>query len=180
MKVKVMAVVLAFSALQASLLAHADSHALSFGYAQSRVQDFQNLRGVNVKYRYEPNFLLGVITSFSYVSAGGNEFDSSSWRITYYDDPVTVKYYSLLIGPAYRMNNSVSLYAVGGLGNGKSDLTHNYRHTHYTNTEHTANNTTSFAYSAGVQINPLENIAIDISHKKSKINGFSVGISYHF
>ncbi|UWS29998.1 Ail/Lom family outer membrane beta-barrel protein [Erwinia pyrifoliae] len=185
MKVKVMAVILALSALQASLLVHADSHALSIGYAQSRVQDFKNLRGVNLKYRYEPNSLLGVITSFSYMSAGGHEFDSLSWGDTYYDDRIRVKYYSLLIGPSYRINKYVSLYAVSGLGNSKLDLTQNYRHTHYTYTEHTASNTTSFAYGAGVQINPLENIAIDISYEKSKINakkinGFSMGIGYHF
>ncbi|CCP06037.1 Ail/Lom family outer membrane beta-barrel protein [Erwinia amylovora] len=185
MNVKIMAIVLTFSALPASLLARADSHALSIGYAQSRVQDFKNLRGVNVKYRYEPESLLGVITSFSYMSAGGNEFDSSSWGDTYYDDSVKVKYFSLLIGPAYRINKHVSLYAVGGISNGKSALTQNYRNSNYTYTENSTDNTTSLAYGAGVQINPLENIVLDISYEGSKIqqtkiNGFSMGIGYHF
>ncbi|EAY6854213.1 virulence membrane protein PagC, partial [Salmonella enterica] len=33
-------------------VAQADTNAFSVGYAQSKVQDFKNIRGVNVKYRY--------------------------------------------------------------------------------------------------------------------------------
>lgn len=31
----------------------ADNHTLSAGYAQSKVQDFKNIKGVNLQYRYE-------------------------------------------------------------------------------------------------------------------------------
>ncbi|MEG9983134.1 Ail/Lom family protein, partial [Escherichia coli] len=31
----------------------ADNHSFSVGYAQSKIQNFKNIRGVNLQYRYE-------------------------------------------------------------------------------------------------------------------------------
>ncbi|VEA47533.1 membrane protein [Salmonella enterica subsp. arizonae] len=48
-------------------VAQADTNALSVGYAQSKVQDFKNIRGVNMKYRYEDDSPVSFITSLSYL-----------------------------------------------------------------------------------------------------------------
>ena len=43
-------------------MAFADNQSVSIGYAQSDVQDFKNIRGVNLQYRYEftPRLALSV------------------------------------------------------------------------------------------------------------------------
>ena len=51
MKIKLLAV-LPLS-LMVSEIAFADNHSVSIGYAQSKVQDFKDIRGVNPQYRYE-------------------------------------------------------------------------------------------------------------------------------
>ncbi|EEY3549660.1 Ail/Lom family protein, partial [Escherichia coli] len=42
----------------------ADNHTLSAGYAQSKVQDFKNIKGVNLQYRYEWDSPVSVVGSF--------------------------------------------------------------------------------------------------------------------
>lgn len=51
----------------ASGMALADNHTVSIGYAQSKVQDFDDINGVNLQYRYEFNSTLSVVASFSYM-----------------------------------------------------------------------------------------------------------------
>ncbi|MES4613767.1 Ail/Lom family outer membrane beta-barrel protein [Ewingella sp. CoE-038-23] len=168
-----------------SSVAKADSQTISMGYAQSKVQDFKNIRGVNAKYRYEWDSRVSILGSFTYMSTSGNLFDSEYNEYTNYDDHIKVKYYSLLVGPAYRINEYVSFYALGGVSKNKIDLSQNYHHIDHTYTENSNNSKTAFAYGAGVQINPTESIAIDVGYEGSKIvdaknNGFNVGIGYRF
>lgn len=168
-----------------SNVAKADSQTISLGYAQSKVQDFKNMRGVNAKYRYEWDSPISILGSFTYMSTSGNLFDEESNEYTDYDDNVKVKYYSLLVGPAYRLNEYVSFYALGGIAKDKVDLSQNYHHSDYTYTENSNDSKTAFAYGAGVQINPTQNIAIDLGYegskiKDAKINGFNIGIGYRF
>ena len=49
-------------------MAFADNQSVSIGYAQSKVQDFKNIRGVNAQYRYEWDSPLSVVGSFTYMS----------------------------------------------------------------------------------------------------------------
>ncbi|HGY3897656.1 TPA: Ail/Lom family outer membrane beta-barrel protein [Klebsiella aerogenes] len=108
----------------------------------------------------------------------------------YLKNSVDMKYYSLLVGPAYRINNYVSLYALGGAAYVKAtgstkwinvgDVTANY--------EDISEKSTSFAYGAGMIINPVENLSVNIGYEGTQadlagnysINGFSVGIGYRF
>jgi len=173
------------ASLGASTVVVAGEQTVTLGYAQSKVQDFKNIRGVNAKYRYEWDSPVSVMGSFTYLSGNDDLFGDDSWGNTRYDDNAKVKYYSLLVGPAYRMNEYVSFYALGGVGKGKVEITQNYHHSDYTYIEDSTDNTTQFAYAAGVQINPTENVAIDVGYEGSKINdaklnGFNVGIGYRF
>ncbi|MEX9839394.1 Ail/Lom family outer membrane beta-barrel protein, partial [Raoultella planticola] len=91
--------------------AQADNQTVSIGYAQSKVQDFKNIRGVNVLYRYEWNSPISVLGSFTYMK-GSDDYDSNPWPDIIKND-IDLKYYSLLVGPAYCVNDYISLYALG-------------------------------------------------------------------
>ena len=53
--------------------AQADTHSLSLGYAQSRIEHFKDIRGVNLKYRYEAETPVGLMASFSWLSGKHDE-----------------------------------------------------------------------------------------------------------
>lgn len=161
----------------------ADNHTVSLGYAQSKVQDFKNIRGVNAQYRYEWDSPVSVISSLTYM----NGDDSNSLRENGggYDGKADVKYYSLLAGPAYRFNDYVSFYALAGLAHTKIEDKTTYL-TQYS--EEYSGNKTSFAYGAGVAINPVENIAVNIGYEGTQVkydenvsvNGFNLSVGYRF
>lgn len=175
-----------------SPLAQASQQTVTLGYAHSKIQDINNLNGVNIKYRYEWDSPLSVIGSITYMS--GN--DDYSYHLTrdIINNKVDVKYYSLSVGPAYRFNSWISLYGLLGLNYNKVDYKsswYNYESGsyRYMGEEHGNQTKTSFMYGAGVQINPIENVAIDIGYEGSSIddgnkshaiNGFNIGVGYRF
>ncbi|MBI6222077.1 outer membrane beta-barrel protein [Proteus mirabilis] len=96
-----------------------------------------------------------------------------------------MKYYSLLVGPAYRINDYVSFYAVAGFAHTKAEDKTTYL-TQYT--EEMSQSKTSFAYGAGIQFNPLENMSVGLGYEGTRvkyndnvsINGFNVTVGYRF
>lgn len=193
MKVKITAVALFCGGLFASTGALADNHTVSVGYAQSKVQDFKNLRGVNVQYRYEWDSPVSVIGSFSYMK--GDESDS--YYDTYgdfYKNSTDVKYYSVLAGPAYRINDYISLYGLVGVAHTKADSKYEWRNSVGAEDPegHESGNisgkSTNLAYALGFVVNPIENLSVNIGYEGSKadiegkhsINGFNVGVGYRF
>lgn len=129
------------------------------GYAQSDMQGVANkANGFNLKYRYENDTPLGYIGSFTYTAKNRTE------------DGVYNKgqYYGITAGPAYRINDWASIYGVVGVGYGK------FQSTEYP----TAKSDTSdygFSYGAGMQFNPIENVALDVSYEQSRIRNVDVG-----
>jgi len=169
------------------LLASADNHTVSLGYAQSKVQDFKDIKGVNLKYRYEWDSPVSIIGSFTYMS--GDENYNYSDIDEQFDAKTKVKYYSLAAGPAYRVNDYISIYGLIGLNYNKIDYYESWSfygsNGNYSNNE----NKSSFMYGAGLQINPLSNVAIDIGYegssvssggKSHSINGFNICVGYRF
>ncbi|WP_455427491.1 outer membrane protein OmpX [Dryocola sp. LX212] len=127
------------------------------GYAQSDMQGFMNkANGFNLKYRYENDTPLGYIGSFTYTAKNRTE------------DGVYNKgqYYGITAGPAYRLNDWASIYGVVGVGYGK-----------FQTTGATDTNTSDygFSYGAGMQFNPIENVALDVSYEQSRIRNVDVG-----
>lgn len=177
--------VIALSVVSGSVLA--DNHTFSVGYAQSKIQKFKNIKGVNLQYRYEWDSPLSVMGSFSYMKGDGNQQYHSYGDII--KNQVDAKYYSLLTGPVYRINDYVSLYAAGGVAHVNAD-----GKTLWTNAdgyfarEKNSKKSTSFAYSAGVMINPINNITINAGYEGTRvklgnnysINGFNVAVGYRF
>lgn len=169
--------------------AQADNHSVSIGYAQSKVQDFKNIRGVNLQYRYEFDAPVSLLGSFSYMKGDKSQKDHFYGHTI--KDQVDTEYYSVLIGPAYRVNDYVSLYALGGMAHVKADGKSSWIWPNgVLATEASVfKSSTSFAYGAGVIINPIKNVSINVGYEGTKadlaggdysINGFNIGVGYRF
>ncbi len=192
---KIAVVALALGSFLGSSAVLADNHTISLGYAQSRVQHFGNIRGGDIQYRYEWDSPFSVIGSFTYMK--GNESEFNSYDNT--DNPpvkvkdhtkIDIKYYSLLAGPAYRINDYISPYGLVGVAHANAKSAYDESIGDNTpSTEKNSFNATSFAYAAGIATNPIENLAINVGYEgtnvridgdNSNINGFNVGIGYRF
>ncbi len=152
-----LAAVLAFSAGTAV----AATSTVTGGYAQSDAQGVANkMSGFNLKYRYEQDDNpLGVIGSFTYT-----EKDRTNGAGDYNKG----QYYGITAGPAYRLNDWASIYGVVGVGYGK------FQTTDYPTYKHDTSDY-GFSYGAGLQFNPMENVALDFSYEQSRIRSVDVG-----
>lgn len=130
------------------------------GYAQSDMQGEANKAGgFNLKYRYEQdNSPLGVIGSFTYTEKNRSE------------DGIYNKgqYYGITAGPAYRINDWASIYGVVGVGYGKFQA-NDFPASKSDMSDY------GFSYGAGMQFNPIENVALDFSYEQSRIRNVDVG-----
>lgn len=183
MKLKITAVALLCSGLLTSPDILANNHTFSLGYAQSKIEDFNNIRGVNAQYRYEWDSPFSVMGSLSYM--GGDQSYSARVNDRGYDGKASVKYASLLAGPAYRINDYVSLYALVGMAFTQVKDRTTYL-TQYS--ESVTESRTSAAYGAGVVINPTKYLSVSAGYEGTRVkyndnvavNGFNVGIGYRF
>lgn len=78
------------------------------------------------------------------------------------------QYYGITAGPAYRINDWASIYGVVGVGYGK------FQTTEYPTYKHDTSDY-GFSYGAGLQFNPMENVALDFSYEQSRIRSVDVG-----
>ncbi|HAT1683916.1 TPA: Ail/Lom family outer membrane beta-barrel protein [Klebsiella oxytoca] len=158
----------------------------SVGYAYSHIKDFGNLNGLNLSYRYEFTPEWGVIGSFSWLTGKDNFQEGAGEDANRYHD--SVDEYSLLAGPAYRINDYVSLYGQVGVAWARFK-----EHSHYADdsSDDFSANKAAFAYGAGVQFNPVENIAVSVGYEGASYhagsgvgsispNGFNIGVGYRF
>ncbi|HAT6804011.1 TPA: Ail/Lom family outer membrane beta-barrel protein [Citrobacter freundii] len=188
MKRMYLAVILTTTMTGVSGMAFADNYTVSAGYAQSKVQDFKDIRGVNLQYRYEFNNPLSVLASFTYMK--GDDEQNYLLAGDSVNNHIDAKYYSLLAGPAYRINDYVSLYALGGVAHVKA--TGNTRWINvtddYVNHEGISEKSTSFAYGFGVTFNPIDCLSVNVGYEGTRanldgnrsVNGFNVGMGYRF
>ena len=132
------------------------------GYAQSDMQGVANKAGgFNLKYRYEAdNSPLGVISSFTYTEKS----DTQNGVYT------KGQYYGITAGPAYRLNDCASIYGVVGVGYGKFQQTENQ-----SESRTASNSDYGFSYGAGLQFNPIQDVALDFSYEQSRIRNVDVG-----
>ena len=132
------------------------------GYAQSDYQGVANkANGFNLKYRYEDGSNpLGWIGSFTYTEKDNT--DSGIYN--------KGQYYGVTGGPAFRLNDWASIYGVVGVGYGKFQQTENE------GLNRTASNSDyGFSYGAGLQFNPIQDVALDFSYEQSRIRNVDVG-----
>ena len=140
--------------------ASAATSTVTGGYAQSDAQGVQNkMNGFNLKYRYEAdNSPLGVIGSFTYTEKDRFEYGTYNKG----------QYYGVTAGPAYRLNDWASIYGVVGVGYGKFQQSEDQVKT-------ASNSDYGFSYGAGLQFNPIEDVALDFSYEQSRIRNVDVG-----
>ncbi|NIF20713.1 outer membrane protein OmpX [Candidatus Pantoea multigeneris] len=144
---------------------------VSVGYAQSDFQGVANkANGVNLKYRWEDGTdPLGWIGSFTYTTKN-NTIDG------YYNK---ANFYSLSGGPALRLNDWASIYGVVGVGYGTRKFNSNVPR------NDNQNDRWGFVYGAGLQFNPIQDIAIDAGYEQSRLKNtdigtWIVGVGYSF
>ncbi|HDS0454840.1 TPA: Ail/Lom family outer membrane beta-barrel protein, partial [Escherichia coli] len=169
---------------------------LSAGYLQTHTDMPGNddLKGINVKYRYEFTDTLGLVTSFSYANAKDEQkthYSDTRWH----EDSVRNRWFSMMAGPSVRVNEWFSAYAMAGVAYSRVStfsgdylrVTDNKGKTHdvLTGSDDGRHSNTSLAWGAGVQFNPAESVAIDIAYEGSgsgdwRTDGFIVGVGHKF
>lgn len=187
--------ILILSALLISSVAGAQTHTISAGYSQGQLKHFDDLKGANIKYRYEINPAVGVVASFNYLGKKQEKESGSAQSSFRVDSSTDAKYYSLTVGPSFRVNDFVSLYGTVGVGIANID-----GHDKYYSVDSSGNSTPltearvesrqpAVAYGLGMQINPQKNWAIDVAYERSEVdmvfekqpvNIFNVGVGYRF
>ncbi|TYL41526.1 outer membrane protein OmpX [Dickeya sp. ws52] len=143
---------------------------VSLGYAQGDAQSQMNkLPGFNLKYRYEFDNQFGVVGSFTYLQ------DSQTTDGVYNK----AQYYGFSAGPSFRFNDWASIYGLVGVSAGKFT---------FNETDGSSNGSSSdagFVYGAGLQFNPVQNVAFDVGYEQSRIRSvdvgsWNVGVGYRF
>ncbi|EAT4157118.1 outer membrane beta-barrel protein [Salmonella enterica] len=162
----------------------------SIGYAFSHIKDYGNLNGVNFSYRYEFSPEWGVLGSFTWATASKSEHSGSVDEGLYkYDSKLN--YYSILAGPVYRINDFVSLYGQIGLGYIKAKGSESDTFRDYYDKDTFSLSKTGIAYGAGIQFNPVQNVALTVGYEGATFNsvddsrnvnpnGFNVSVGYSF
>ncbi|EDX33928.1 TPA: Ail/Lom family outer membrane beta-barrel protein [Shigella dysenteriae] len=155
---------------------------LSAGYLQPHTDmpGSDDLKGINVKYRYEFTDTLGLVTSFSYANAEDEQkthYSDTRWH----EDSVRNRWFS-----AYAMAG-VAYSRVSTFSGDYLRVTDNKGKTHdvLTGSDDNRHSNTSLAWGAGVQFNPTESVAIDLAYEGSgsgdwRTDGFIVGVGYKF
>ncbi|CTZ91158.1 putative prophage-encoded outer membrane protein [Escherichia coli] len=161
---------------------------LSAGYLQTHTDmpGSDDLKGINVKYRYEFTDTLGLVTSFSY--AGDRNRQLTRYSDTrWHEDSVRNRWFSVMAGPSVRVNEWFSAYAMAGVAYSRVStfsgdylrVTDNKGKTHdvLTGSDDGRHSNTSLAWGAGVQFNPTESVAIDIAYEGSGSGAKNADIS---
>lgn len=166
------------------------------GYADS----YNDLRGFNLKYRYEITDAWGVIASVSHASQEykgslnaskpvkpGSTSMTYAWSSSQAYSSVKARYLAVMAGPTYRLNDYVSGYVMIGGANAKVEY-HMNEQLNSTGASYRLDsnqNKTSLAYGVGLQFNPVKYITVDVAYEGSgsgdwKTSGFNVGLGYKF
>ncbi|CDL79896.1 Ail/Lom family outer membrane beta-barrel protein [Xenorhabdus cabanillasii] len=185
-------------------LANADTHTIAAGYARGKITkpaDKINLNGFNIHYRYEWDSPVSIIGQFTYMQGRG---DRSFWFNNQSIKPVAptyskarnsyrTKYFSLMAGPAYRINDYLSIYGLLGISHvtyhisapfGVSDNINNidsstglagtwqglnpdmsYQQIDNKHNTKFSLRTNNIAYGAGIEINPVKNITLYLAYE---------------
>ncbi|KOY62361.1 hypothetical protein AM629_09025 [Photorhabdus heterorhabditis] len=167
-----------FSACAITLPAQAEQHTVSIGYAYVKPQDIKALNGATLSYRYELDDQWGLLSSFTF--AKGDEKETEEYP------KLDTKYYSLMTGPTYRINDYVSLYSQLGL----SRINIKISSADYG--EYGKINKNALGWGAGLIVNPTTNTSVTVGYEGSRFNikgdednklstnGFNVTVGYRF
>ncbi|AWK14475.1 outer membrane protein OmpX [Candidatus Fukatsuia symbiotica] len=152
---------LVFTVVAGSALANQTT--VSGGYAQSDYQGVVNkAKGLNLKlYQEWDDSPLGAIGSFTHTEKSG--FGGAPG----YNK---MQYNSIAVGPAYRISDWASVYGLLGVGHGRFS-----NNSLKDGNDKRSNSDYGVTYGAGLQFNPMQNVALDFSYEKSRIRSVDIG-----
>lgn len=159
-------------------------HTFTLGYAQSHVKRFKDMKGFNFKYHYEiPELPLSAVASLTWMNTRGSQ--SQHFDETAEEDHHRVRYYSLMVGPAYRVATWASIYLLAGAGWESSSNKNEYYSPSGDRSGHYKVFDARFAWGTGMQFNLIDNVVLDVGYQaghvqKTSSNGFTVGVGYQF
>ncbi|AML56900.1 Outer membrane protein X precursor [Serratia rubidaea] len=174
------AIVVALSTL---MPAQAERHTVIFDYARAQLDNFSDLDGINIKYRYEWGSALSLMNSFS--ALGGDNHSANGGK-------TELNYYAYSVGPAYYLNRYMVIYGLVGLSHSNvknSAAWATEQNSGRARGSRGASSASAFAYGAGLLFTPRENIVLDVGYEGSQIdigglnrdvNLFTVGVGYRF
>ncbi|WP_416777209.1 Ail/Lom family outer membrane beta-barrel protein [Xenorhabdus budapestensis] len=195
---------------------HSHSHTIGIGYAKSKIAKVTKLQGANVYYRYEWDSPISIVGTFTYMRGDDSlpsflDYNSRAvqstsdghtqkYLFTKYSGPVTekpdAKYFSLMLGPAYRINDYVSIYGLLGISH-TSFNAKRWTDSYFINRPYIASvenhknsnfpgllasdvdkvgkhvsirvpqKTNNIAYGAGIEVNPVKNISLYFNYEGS-------------
>lgn len=173
---------------------------LSLDYAQNylRIKDsdlkkMDHPDGINIKYRHEINHHLGIIGSFTH-TAQEEKINVSSFNNFMQLDSMEISYSSLSVGPGYRFNDYISIYGLVGFARSRIEFEGKVGMLGIATipVSRSIKSKNAFVYGAGVQFNPVKNLAIDVSYEYTKlsyknidlddinIGSWMLGVGYRF
>ena len=158
-----------------------ERHTLTAGYSEMTGNSIYGISpsGVALNYFYEPND-----TSFGWVMSGTMTSGSNQYKpfpTMDIESTAKIKYSSFRIGPSYRVNDEISVYATAGFAKSKVDLGSNFGSV----------TDRDVSYSIGAKYAPavFGPVAFDVQYENSPIrmsgqrmnNGFlSIGAGFSF
>lgn len=159
---------------------------VSVGYSHGKISGADKLNGVNLKYHYQfDQQPWGVMTNLTYM--GGNQKNNITSGNQLYENDMDVNYYSVGVGPSYRVNPQLNVYGLVGVG--KSDVKGTQRNRQTGQLYDVNNKNTNVMYGGGVQYSPTPEWSVDVGYEGSRIidaydkrrmNAFNVGVGYRF
>lgn len=136
----------------------------------------KNLNGANIKFGFEPEgSQIGIISSLSYSADSASASDEDG------KFGLKKKYTTMLVGASYKATPWLKPYAM--IGGTNSQFNSSFTSEDYTESAKQKKNT--FAYSAGVQLYPVDNFFVDLSYEgtkieKNQVNAFIFGAGFKF
>ena len=159
---------------------------VSIGYSHGKIAGGDSVDGVTAKYNYELDQKpWGVMSTLTYM--GGKQDGDTSHNGRKYHSDVDADYYSVGVGPSYRISPDLNAYGVVGVS--KTDVQGTQRRAGSLATRQIDSDDTAVMYGAGVQYNPAPNWSVDLGYEGSRVsdgndkrnlNAVNVGAGYRF
>ncbi|HEI6739928.1 TPA: Ail/Lom family outer membrane beta-barrel protein [Yersinia enterocolitica] len=164
--------------------------------AGGHLGDYKDPKGINFKFRHEFDDHLGLIASLTHTDKKFSGDNFSQGKDDYNYLSAKGRYFSFMAGPTLRLNEYISAYATAGVAytkanvygaeySAKKDTSGKITGYDVVDSGTFSDHKTSFAYGIGLQFNPFESVAVDVSYEGSgsgnwRTNGFNVGVGYKF
>jgi len=160
-------------------------HTISLGYQGGNIKDYGNVQGYNFKFQYETSAKWGVLGSIALLE---NTQHGEYSRCEFYHKICSMRkskkiieeyklehrldrnaeYYSVLIGPSYRINERFSVFAMAGMSHTKVDNSLRFGPDHKSKEKNGSESSNQFAYAAGVKFDVTEKVVIAIGYEGSQ------------